>query len=320
MKQEVLHDNLLKAIREKIPHEENLANVLGNLLCIGKEAIYRRLRGDVPFTLLETAQISKEMNISIDGILESVSPKSRPFQLKLTEFINPLEIDLDMMDNFVDVFRSIEPNAYSEAASSTNILPQALYLKYKFLTRFYLFKWKAQHDGLNAVQPLHEIIFPERMVQIQKNFVIETQRVKDSCYIFDNMIFVYLINDIKYFSSVNLISDDDVRELKEELYQFLDYTERLAARGKFDNGNRIRFYISNINFDTTYSYVQTRKCKLTLIKAFTLNSVASLDDKTFDSVKNWISSLKRFSTLISESGDLQRIHFFRKQRELVSTL
>ncbi len=42
MKQEVLHDNLLKAIREKIPHEENLANVLGNLLCIGKEAIYRR--------------------------------------------------------------------------------------------------------------------------------------------------------------------------------------------------------------------------------------------------------------------------------------
>lgn len=45
MKQEVLHDNLLKAIREKIPHEENLANVLGNLLCIGKEAIYRRLRG-----------------------------------------------------------------------------------------------------------------------------------------------------------------------------------------------------------------------------------------------------------------------------------
>ena len=39
MKQEFLHDNLLKAIREKIPQEENLASVLGNMLCIGKEAI-----------------------------------------------------------------------------------------------------------------------------------------------------------------------------------------------------------------------------------------------------------------------------------------
>ena len=225
-----------------------------------------------------------------------------------------------MMDNSVDVFRSIEPNTYSEAASSTNILPQALYLKYKYLTRFYLFKWKAQHDGLDSVQPLHEIVIPDRMVQIQRNFITETQRIKDSCFIFDNMIFMYLINDIKYFSSVNLISDNDVHELKEELYRLLDYTERLAARGKFDNGHRINFYISNINFDTTYSYILTQKCKLSLIKAFTLNSVASLDDKTFDSVKNWISSLKRFSTLISESGDLQRIHFFRKQRELVSTL
>ncbi len=73
---------------------------------------------------------------------------------------------------------------------------------------------------------------------------------------------------------MNLISDDDVHELKRGIVSFLDYTERLAARGKFDNGNRISFYISNINFDTTYSYILTQKCKLSLIKAFTLNSVA----------------------------------------------
>ena len=28
MKQEILHDNLLKAIREKLPYEENLASVV----------------------------------------------------------------------------------------------------------------------------------------------------------------------------------------------------------------------------------------------------------------------------------------------------
>lgn len=76
MKQEVLHDNLLNAIRAKVPQEENLANVLGNILCIGKEAIYRRLRGDVPFTLLETAMISKEMNFSVDGLLEPYPKKA----------------------------------------------------------------------------------------------------------------------------------------------------------------------------------------------------------------------------------------------------
>lgn len=320
MKQEIIHDNLLNAIREKVPHEENLASVLGNILCIGKEAIYRRLRGDVPFTLLETALISKEMNISVDSILESVSPKSRPFQLKLTEFFNPLEIDFLMMENFVDVFRGIDKGTYSECASATNILPQALYQNYKFLSRFYLFKWKAQRDGLDSVKALHEIVPEERLSRIQQSLVVEAQRVKDTCYIFDNMLFLYLINDIKYFSSVNLISTADVQELKEELIHLLNYLERLAAKGRFDNGNKVHFYISNINFDTTYSYVHTQKYNLTFIKAFTLNGIASLDDKTFESVKNWILSLKRFSTLISESGDLQRIHFFKRQRELVATL
>ena len=320
MKQEVLHDNLLNAIRAKVPQEENLANVLGNILCIGKEAIYRRLRGDVPFTLLETAMISKEMNFSVDGLLESVSQKSRPFQLKLTEFFNPLEIDFLMMENYVDVFRSIDADTYSECASSANILPQPLYQNYKFLSRFYLFKWKAQRDGLDSVKALHEIVPEERLVRIQQSLVMEARRVKDTCYILDNMLFIYLINDIKYFATVNLISRDDVQELKEELFHLLNYLERLAAKGKFENGNRIHFYISNINFDTTYTYIHTQKCSLSLIKAFTLNGIASLDDKTFESVKNWILSLKRFSTLISESGDLQRIHFFKRQRELVASL
>lgn len=320
MKQETLHDNLMHAIRSKVPHEENLANVLGNILHIGKEAIYRRLRGDVPFTMLETALVSKEMGISVDEILECTTPKSRPFQLKMTEFVDPLEIDFRMMENYVDVFRTINEKTYSECASSTNILPQALYMNYKYLPRFYLFKWKAQRDGLDAVKPLHEIALEERLVKIQHSLVVEARKVKDTSYIWDNMIFLYLINDIKYFASVNLISPGDVAELKDELLHFLDYVERLAARGKSENGNKIHFYISNINFDTTYSYILTSKYHLSLIQAFTLNSIASVDRKTFDSVKNWILSLKRFSTLISESGDLQRIHFFKKQRELVATL
>lgn len=138
-----------------------------------QEAIYRRLRGDVPFTLLETAMISKEMNFSVDSLLEFVSPKSRPFQLKLTEFFNPLEIDFLMMENYVDVFRSIDENTYSESASSANVLPQPLYQNYKFLSRFYLFKWKAQRDGLDSVKDLHEIVPEERLVRIQQSLVVE---------------------------------------------------------------------------------------------------------------------------------------------------
>ena len=54
-----LNTGLVNAVREKLPSKDNLANALMDILYIGKEAIYRRLRGEVPFTLTEAAIISR---------------------------------------------------------------------------------------------------------------------------------------------------------------------------------------------------------------------------------------------------------------------
>lgn len=57
---DVLNNNLIEALKMKIPDGVNLANELMDVLYIGKEAVYRRLRGEVPFTLAE-AHLIKEV-------------------------------------------------------------------------------------------------------------------------------------------------------------------------------------------------------------------------------------------------------------------
>ena len=44
---------------------QELADMLMDTLYIGKEAVYRRLRGEVPFTLQESALISRKLGISL---------------------------------------------------------------------------------------------------------------------------------------------------------------------------------------------------------------------------------------------------------------
>ena len=56
-----LNTNLIEAAKEKFPAKGQLANILMDTLYMGKEAIYRRLRGEVPFTFQEAAIISKEL-------------------------------------------------------------------------------------------------------------------------------------------------------------------------------------------------------------------------------------------------------------------
>ncbi len=79
-------------------------------------------------------------------------------------------------------------------------------------------------------------------------------------------------------------------------------------------------YISNISFEATYSYFEANNIQLSLIRVYAINSLTSMDKDFCDLQKEWLLSLKKFSTLISESGEMQRILFFKEQREIVNSL
>ena len=60
MKKAVVNE-LISTMREVTPKEGNLANILMDILCMSKEAIYRRLRGEVAFTFSEVAIIAGQL-------------------------------------------------------------------------------------------------------------------------------------------------------------------------------------------------------------------------------------------------------------------
>ena len=100
----------------------------------------------------------------------------------------------------------------------------------------------------------------------------------------------------------------------------LDELENFARKGKFESDNEVNIYISNINFEATYSYVESSNVHLSMIRVYAINSITTQDIEMCKSLKEWIQSLKKFSTLISVSGEMQRIQFFQKQREIIDTL
>ena len=165
-----------------------------------------------------------------------------------------------------------------------------------------------------------ELDIPQNMVDKQKEYARMVSRIHSVDYIWDNMIFSHLVTDIQYFCSIHLITDEDKNLLKEELFVLIDEMEALAARGKSKAGNDVRIYISNINFEATYSYLETSSTQLSLIRIYSINSITTQDPEMFRGLKEWIQSLKKFSTLIYESGEMQRIQFFKQQREIISTL
>ena len=76
----------------------------------------------------------------------------------------------------------------------------------------------------------------------------------------------------------------------------------------------------NIDFEATYTYVSNKDFQISLFRVYSINSMDSQSPQICQMQKNWIQSLKRHSTLISGSGEAQRIAFLEKQKSFIETL
>ena len=314
------NSELIKAMNEKLPNGTNLANTLIDMLYLGKEAVYRRLRGEVPFTLAEAAMISQKMGVSLDKLAGTNVYSNAIFDLNIIRQTDPLETYYSIVDNYVKIFRDLNRDPSSELCTSSNMIPQTFYLKYELLSKFRMFKWIYQFEKIDIEKHFEDIEIVDKLLEKQREFVRESQEFGHTEYIWDDKLFIYLINDIKYFASVHLISHEYVQKLKKELLQLLDELEEIATRGAFKTGQEVCIFISNINFEATYSYIASSAYHISLVRVFAINSFATRDEQVFNSVKEWIHSLKKFYTLISQSGEMQRIKFFKTQREIVEGL
>jgi hypothetical protein len=320
MKKDVLLDNLTASIREQLPAGQNLAVTLSDMLCIGKEAAYRRLRGEVPFTFGEAAIIAEKMNISLDTVACNSRDDTIPFFYTAISFSDTGDKNYELFKRRVIEYERAQHDPDSELGIAMNMLPVTFTSRYLHLSRLRCYKWTYQHEGRKNIVPYSGMPFTERFFLLGERYRKAVEGMRTTYIILDPMIFQYMINDIRYFEGVGLLRPEEKEKIREELFLLLDDMERAATNGRYDSGNPLYIYISTTNFESTYSYTVYKHGSVSCLSIFTLNVLSSVDPVMFAMIKEWISSLKRLSILISEAGEMPRRRFFREQRELVEKL
>lgn len=312
---------LIEAIHAHTPQHSNPASLLMDMLNIGREAAYRRLRGEVPFTFGEASALCARSTSRSTGwwgwrlrtsCHSNSSSRSSPRCSKpITRFWNATS----------PLCCEVASDPSTEFATATNSLPAEFYGKYDNLNRFKLFKWLYQHEvGNPAVRTFEELKLPAELRRNCREYVRWVQSVATTYLIFDDSNFKHWLNALRAYREMHLISQESVRVLRDELFAMLDEMETVAVKGEFENGNKIFLYLSDIDLESSYSYVTTSRHQAVNIGMFSLNGLRTPDPLMYEYVKKWIKTQSRFSTLISGSGELRRIHYFKRQREIVAQL
>jgi hypothetical protein len=315
------YDCFLEALYKKHPQKPQLTEALMDLLSIEREAVYRRLRNDVAFPASEIVKIASSWNISLDEILGIDSPQVQSFKLLMLQYINPTKQELDTMQqmiNFIDIF-SASPNA--EFMEVSNILPRSLITGFPQLAKYYIFKWMYQYNHDMNVLPFSQVVHLDKIRQMGLAYHEKIKKIPIVNYIWDHRIFDYLVSDIKYFTSIYLITEDEKQLIKNDIYALLDYMSEVSSKGSFpETGNNVNLYISQVNIDTNYNYFHSDTVKISRVRAFIKNEIGSTNEEMATNFRNWMSLKKRTSTQISGVDERHRIEFFMKQHQLVDSL
>ena len=164
-------NELITAMKERIPKGQNLANSLADILYMGKEAVYRRLRGEVAFTIDEVALLSKKLGISIDQIIGNHLSNRVTFDMNLLHSPNTLESYYEIISRYQQIFDYVKGDDTTEVYTASNLLPFTLYSSYEYMSKFRLCRWIYQNGQMKTPNSLAEMQVEDRIVKAHNKLI-----------------------------------------------------------------------------------------------------------------------------------------------------
>lgn len=307
---------IIEAIKKQLPDNANLIDFFTEILPMKKESAYRRLRGEVPLSLDEARKVASYLNLSLDKLLDIKQKGTYTSSIIRMNGKNLMESYCKTMERIITLMRFVKTDPNAKIYCSSNKLPNSHFYKFPTLCKFKFFKFAYQCR--NALNPpkLSEIEIPSGVRDLEIIYQAERQQI-ETHYIWIRDIFRPILKDIFYFSEMRLVTQEEVWLLIEEIQQLLDDLEIDISVGQTNYRVPYLVYLADTYFDSNYIYIEGNNLKVSAISVFGINYLSTSEEDISNDTKEWIESLMRYSTLISKSGEIEKVNFFNQQRKII---
>jgi hypothetical protein len=309
---------LVEKILTNIPQNIKPVGYLMEILDIGKESAYRRMRGEIPFTLSEIMKLSLTLGLSMDELI-GCNQSSRGFtDLQIKPLHNPDETFWMMSREYYNFIRNINKAKEVEIYTSLNRISFSMCARFDLLFKFTYYKWLHQLNNVSLSLRFSEVELPAEIVSIQQKLKIEIEHVRNCDYILNRNLFLPITREIQYYHHRKLITDEEVLLLKEDLLKLVRWLENLMQKGADDSGHKYSIYLSLLDVEVNSIYITyDGKC----VSQYWIYHVTSVNNQeTCYMHKKWLEALKKHSVLITRSNEMLQAEFLNKQYEYIEAL
>ena len=314
---EKLQEYLFQRIKEKLPVEASLADVVSELLHVSNDSAYRRIRGETPLVLEEAKLLCEAFNLSLDQALNS-----KENSVVFTAF-NLNNDNYSFKSYLKDILHNLKVVA-SFDQKELIYLTKDFSIFHNFLSRplfafryFFWMKSILQHPDFVPLKFSMDILTKD--IEDIGEQIIRTYNTIPSTEIWNTECVNSTISQIEYYREAGyFVSDSDLEKIYSSLRDTIEHLRTQADTGcKFYPGENPDYQKSNFQFyynrvvlgDNTIMTILNGK-KILYLNYDVLNYMVTQDEAFCNDVYSKLQNLMRRATILSNVSEKQRNIFF----------
>ena len=314
---------LFQKIKETLPPGLSLADEIADVLHISLDSAYRRLRGEKPLVFEEVFLLATKFNFSVDDIF-NLQTKGSSFYCRIVE---SREISFeDYLKNIYDNLIQIQLLSNPEIIYFAKDIPIFHHFQYPRIAAFKLFFWSKtiiQHAEFKDKNFSFDII-DEKILEIGRKALSVYSKIP-SVEIWNEETVTSVLRQIEFYLDSGIIAKkEDALALCDEFNNLFDHIKLQAEQGcKFFCGkepiyqHNFKLYNNEVILGDNSISVTSDIMKITYIPFNVLSLMVSTEKGFCEKVENYLRTMMKKSSLISEDSEKERNRFFNMIRKKV---
>jgi serine/threonine protein kinase len=319
-----MNKNIVKAIigqiQKNLPENVNPADYLSDILDIGKISAYRRLRGEIPFTLEEAARLSLKLGFSMDEIIRRDDAKRVFYNLKFTGYSSPEQDFQTMMNNYSHYMDKCVEDQDSNSILAIDYLSTMLMVGVKELFRFSYYTWLHHRYKENGRLYYSDVVVPDKLEQTRIEIREKSKFTRNNELILGPHVFESIAKESAYFKKLELITEEEYKSIQKGFYEMIDLLENIARLGKIEDSVENAsycLYLFDFSIGMDIGYLAIGDTIISYIIPRSQNPMIFYDKDICEFNRRRLNSLKEYSILITQSSEMIQTKYFNKQKEYV---
>jgi len=324
---DAINNLVIRKIMGSMPKNFNPVDYISGILQISSKSVYRRIKGEIPFTVTETIKLARELKFSIDEIVHNKPSGKIDFVLQADNPDSPLESFHSFLLDFFDFNVKLYNVNSGMSYLALNHIPLEYCVFWDNMFRFYYFNWMHRNSKSRFKQRYSEIIIPADIISMKEqirdlflNGKVATKNFQNTTMLAADYINPFIM-EVQHYYRVNLLDEAEMELIKQDLYTMLDFMEVQLYEGSVQAGAPLDSYILDQSLNVSSRFVRYDNSTTSHIMIFGMNTIQINNSEYFSKIHmRWFESMKKYGALITRSNEVLQARFLKTQRDYIDRM